>query len=124
MSEKLSRSVGFAALSCAVAVALGAFGAHGLADKVSSKDLDTWKTAAHYHLIHSVALVALSSMDTENKLKIVRLLLWIGIVIFAGSLYTLVLSQQRILGAITPLGGLSLISAWVLLGVQCLKSKN
>lgn len=123
MSEKLSRSVGFAALSCAVAVALGAFGAHGLADKVSPKDLDTWKTAAHYHLIHSVALAAFS-MDTENKLKIVRLLLWIGIVIFAGSLYTLVLSQQRILGAITPLGGLSLISAWVLLGVQCLKSKN
>jgi uncharacterized membrane protein YgdD (TMEM256/DUF423 family) len=63
-------------------------------------------------------------MDTENKLKIVRLLLWIGIVIFAGSLYTLVLSQQRILGAITPLGGLSLISAWMLLGVQYLKSKN
>lgn len=123
MSGKIDRWTGFAALSCAVAVALGAFGAHGLAGRVTAKDLDIWKTAAHYHLIHSVALVFLSTLDHPSLIKI-QTLMWVGILIFGGTLYGLVLTQVRVLGAITPLGGASLIGAWIWLSVLCFIKKT
>ncbi len=99
----------------ALAVALGAFGAHGLRSKVSAADLEIWKTAAHYHLIHAVLLFAIAQKEEFRWAK--RLLLT-GILIFGSTLYLLVLTQVKILGAITPLGGLSLIAGWIALGVE------
>lgn len=97
-----------AGLLGALAVALGAFGAHGLEGRVSADALETWRTAATYHLVHSVALAAMAG----ERSGLAARLLTIGVVIFSGSLYALVLSGQTWLGAVTPLGGLALIAGW------------
>ena len=97
-----------------LAVALGAFGAHGLEDTLMAHDrMDTWKTASFYHLVHVVVLLVLVS------LKVWRPFAWLffaaGIVVFSGSLYLLCLTQAGWLGAVTPLGGLGLIGGWLCL---------
>ena len=102
----------------ALAVGLGAFGAHGLADRVSPKDLEIWRTGAHYHMIHALALVALSASGRAADTQPASWLLLAGIVIFSGSLYLLVLTQQRWLGAITPIGGLAFIAAWIVVAAR------
>lgn len=102
----------------ATAVALGAFGAHAIAPKVTPKDLETWKTASHYHLIHAVALLALVLSGRHEEFKVTYRLWWIGTLIFGGTLYALVLTGVKILGAITPIGGVCLIVGWLLLAKQ------
>lgn len=101
------------ALLAALAVLLGAFGAHGLEDRVSEARLDTWATATHYHLVHAVALLVLAAHPRPPRLA-ARLLL-AGIALFSGSLYLLVLTDTPVLGAITPLGGLCFIGGWLAL---------
>ena len=101
---------------------LGAFGAHSIKDRVSPADLDIWKTGAHYHLVHAVALLALALYDKKGSYLTVCWLWIVGIVIFGGSLYALVLTQVRIFGAITPIGGLCLIIGWLMLGFKLWKS--
>jgi uncharacterized membrane protein YgdD (TMEM256/DUF423 family) len=92
--------------------AAGAFGAHALPTRVSDiKLLKTWDTAAHYHLIHSVALVG--SILLQNKWA--ASFFSAGMALFSGSLYVLVLSEQKKLGAITPIGGLLLAGGWLAL---------
>ncbi len=96
------------------AVALGAFGAHGLKDVLVQNDtLSVWQTAALYHLVHSVLLLALASREP------LRMWAWrwfaAGIVIFSGSLYALAISNVKILGAVTPLGGVCLLLGWLTL---------
>ncbi len=100
---------------------LGAFGAHAIKDKVSAADLEIWKTGVLYHLVHAVALLALALNDKEGKFRTVCWLWIAGIAIFGGSLYALVLTQTKMLGAITPLGGLCLIIGWMMLGFKLLK---
>lgn len=116
------KRIAFAAISAAIAVALGAFGAHSLAKQVSATALETWKTAAHYHLIHSVALLFLANLPTKSSLP--RVLIATGMCIFAVTLYLLVLLNLKFLGAITPIGGALMIVGWIVLGIQCLKSIN
>jgi uncharacterized membrane protein YgdD (TMEM256/DUF423 family) len=99
-----------AAISGALAVALGAFGAHGLKAHVTVEGLETWKTAAHYHLIHSVLLFVCALAPFEAKWT--KRLISTGIIIFAGSLYIYVISGVKFFAIITPLGGLSLILGW------------
>jgi uncharacterized membrane protein YgdD (TMEM256/DUF423 family) len=106
----------FFKLGCASgagAVLLGAFGAHGLANRVDQKALQNWSTAAQYHLIHSVVLLAASS----HRSKVPSYLLTGGIFLFSGSLYALVLTGEKRLGAITPIGGLSLVAGWLALAL-------
>jgi uncharacterized membrane protein YgdD (TMEM256/DUF423 family) len=96
----------------AAAVGLGAFGAHGLEDLlVEHGRVETWETAAFYHLVHSVVLLVLVSR------KVWRPWAWTafatGITVFSGSLYVLSLSQHGWLGAITPIGGILLIAGWI-----------
>ncbi len=100
-----------AAFVGASAVGLGAFGAHGLKQRVDDSTLlAIWETAARYHLIHAV--VILVWVWTGGPRLPVRF--WsAGILIFSGTLYLLVLTNLRWLGAITPLGGLLLIAGWV-----------
>ncbi len=98
----------------ALGVALGAFGAHGLKNVVSDPALlVTWETAARYHLLHALALGLVAAHPGEPR--IAGALFMAGIVLFSGSLYVLVLTEQRWLGAITPLGGLALIAGWLVL---------
>jgi len=103
--------VRWAALLAGLAVVFGAFGAHALRDRVPASDLEIWRTGAFYHLVHAIAMMALALHARAPR---ITLILWtLGIIVFSGSLYTLVLSGTRVWGAITPLGGLCLIAGWL-----------
>ena len=102
----------------ALAVALGAFGAHGLKSQLSTDMLQTWKTGVEYHFYHALGLLLIGILAVSNPSELVKwsaILLTAGIVLFSGSLYALAISGIKWLGAITPLGGLSFIAGWVLL---------
>ena len=108
------------AIGGALAVMTGAFGAHALSSSVSPARLATWQTAAHYHLAHSLALLAcgLAAKAVSSRLLIAAGWLFaVGILLFSGSLYALVLLDVPALGAVTPLGGVALIAAWGCLAV-------
>ena len=97
---------------------MGAFGAHGLRDKVEPRLLDIWSTATQYQLWHALALVALFLWTTRAQAPTVAAQVagWAfvaGIIIFSGSLFLLVLTGKTWLGAITPIGGTALIVGWV-----------
>lgn len=106
------------AVSALLGVAMGAFGAHGLRDSHSAADLGTWDTGARYQLIHALALLAVAWAQTQWPSWRVPAAGWLfvaGTVVFSGSLYTLVLTGQRWMGAVTPLGGLCFLAGWALL---------
>lgn len=99
-------------------VALGAFGAHGLRGRVSPDDLEIFQTGVRYHMYHALALLAVAWIGTRVPGAGVGIAGWLfvaGILVFSGSLYLLVLSGIRWLGAITPLGGLALLAGWLIL---------
>jgi len=104
-----------AAVLGALAVALGAFGAHGLAARVSPEALASWRTAAQYHLAHAVALLALALYGSAagRSVALPAALFAAGIVLFSGSIYLLVLGGPRWLGPVTPLGGVALLAGWL-----------
>lgn len=109
------------AISSALAVAFGAFGAHALKPMLEASEMtSTYKTAVLYHFLHSLFLLFISSSPFHRKRNInqIALLAFLGILLFSGSLYLLVLFQWRWLGPITPLGGLAYIAAWVLAAVK------
>lgn len=107
--------VAVAAVSGSLAVALGAFGAHGLERWVEPEGLAAWGTASDYHLLHSVALLALAlfAPRTGRSILLPAALWSAGIVLFSGSIYLLTLTGQSWLGPITPLGGGCLILGWL-----------
>lgn len=104
-----------------LAVALGAFGAHGLRKMLATapdaaQRLDWWQTAAHYHLAHALALglVAIVAPHVAGRLPATAgWLLVAGIALFSGSLYAMTLSGVRALGAVTPIGGVCLLAGWL-----------
>jgi uncharacterized membrane protein YgdD (TMEM256/DUF423 family) len=101
----------------AIAVGLGAFGAHGLRARLDAYSLGIWEKAVFYHFIHAIGLLVvptLAKLSTDSASRVCWLLA-LGILLFSGSLYTLALTGVRTLGAVTPLGGLAFIGAWVLL---------
>lgn len=104
----------------ALAVALGAFGAHELRGRLDAYSMSVWEKAAFYHFIHALGLLMVSFLPktgtfSEFATNWVCGLLLAGIVIFSGSLYALAISGNRMLGAITPIGGVSFIAAWLTL---------
>jgi uncharacterized membrane protein YgdD (TMEM256/DUF423 family) len=112
----MSPRIASAIFGC-LAVAFGAFGAHGLEDLLERTNrVDVWETAAHYHLIHAVLLYIVASAANPN-IRAWRFLAS-GIAIFSGSLYLLCLTEFSPLGAITPIGGLCLMVGWILLAKQ------
>jgi uncharacterized membrane protein YgdD (TMEM256/DUF423 family) len=105
-------------LSGAASVALGAFGAHGLKSRVTDPAmLATWNTAAQYHLIHSVMLTVAPMISPRSHIWSVRLFS-AGITLFSGSLYAIVLTNQKKFGAIAPIGGSALIAGWIALALR------
>jgi uncharacterized membrane protein YgdD (TMEM256/DUF423 family) len=108
------------AILLALAVILGAFGAHGLRDRLDAYSMGVYEKAVFYQFLHAMGILVVSLLPRtgtfpENGANWVCLLLLIGIVIFSGSLYLLALTGNRMLGAITPLGGISFILGWLLL---------
>ena len=105
-------------LSALVGVALGAFGAHGLRGRVAPDMLNVFEIGVRYQLYHALALLvvgAIAGRLPAGTLAIAGWLFVAGTVVFSGSLYVLVLSGQRWLGAVTPLGGLAFLAGWLLL---------
>ena len=107
------------AISGALSVMLGAFGVHGLEDRLSASYLDTFNTAVRYQILHTLALLGIICLP-DHLVKL-RTLHWVaisfaaGVLLFSGSLYLLVLFDIPSLGVITPIGGAALILGWVLL---------
>lgn len=110
-----------------LAVALGAFGAHALKEKLSEKYLAIWETAVQYQMFHALALIAIGILMSSkligpvSSLNTAGYLMIAGIVLFAGSLYVLSLTGIGILGAITPIGGVAFLVGWIMLIVAAVK---
>ncbi|MEA2823669.1 MAG: hypothetical protein QOF03_151 [Alphaproteobacteria bacterium] len=107
-----------------LAVAAGAFAAHGLESSVAPRALEVFQTGAHYHLTHALAIVATSLIARPAAVARANLAAWfftVGIVLFSGSLYFMVLTGSNALALVTPLGGLSLLAGWLTLAMSALK---
>lgn len=110
-----------ASLLGATGVACGAYASHGLSDWASAQQIEYFNTAVSYQLFHAITLLAvciLSLFYRSMILLISQCFFTLGVVFFSGSLYGYVLSGVKLLGAITPIGGLLLILAWLLLGLS------
>jgi uncharacterized membrane protein YgdD (TMEM256/DUF423 family) len=108
------------AIALALAVMIGAFGAHALEGRLDAYSRGVYETGVIYHFFHALGLLIVSLLPRIGALSPTQasricLLLAVGIVLFSGSLYVLAISGVRMLGAVTPFGGLSFIAAWVLL---------
>ncbi|MGB8855245.1 MAG: DUF423 domain-containing protein [Burkholderiales bacterium] len=109
-----------------LAVLLGAFGAHALKSKINADMLAVFQTGVQYHFYHAFGLLAVGLVATQlpesSALKWSGWFMFVGILIFYGSLYLLSITGVRWLGAITPIGGVAFIVAWALLAIAVLKS--
>ena len=108
-----------AALLGLLGVGLGAFGAHSLKDIASPEQLEWWRTASLYQLLHAAPLLALDRLGGRGPVRLAGLALTGGVLIFSGSLYAMGLGAPRWLGAITPVGGLALMVGWAALLYAC-----
>lgn len=126
------RIIAVGAVCAGLAVACGAFGAHALEGRVSADMLANYDTGARYHFLHALGMVAIGGLalfhgarpgadkpGSGNDAVAARLvwaavLMLTGVVLFSGSLYTMALTGQRWLGAVTPVGGVAFIVAWAL----------
>jgi len=108
----------------ALAVGIGAFGAHGLKSHLSNEMIQIYKTGVEYHFYHALGLLLIGVLSISNPSGLLNwsaISLTAGIILFSGSLYILAITDIKWLGAITPLGGLCFIIGWVLLFVTIWK---
>ena len=109
-----------------LAVALGAFGAHALKNRIPPEMLAVWRTGVEYHVLHALGLLAVGlvaqHLPNSGLLRWSGWLMLAGIVLFSGSLYLLALSGPGWLGAVTPVGGLAFLAAWALFVAAALKA--
>jgi uncharacterized membrane protein YgdD (TMEM256/DUF423 family) len=108
------------AILLALAVAMGAFGAHELRERVDAYRMSVYEKAALYHFLHALGILIVSVLPRTGALRedaagTVCAVLLAGIVFFSGSLYVLAITGQRWLGAVTPIGGVAFIAGWLLL---------
>ena len=116
--------IGIAAINMAIAVALGAFGAHGLKGLVNVQQLEWWHTATLYLFVHALGLLLVGLLiRLRYATHTTAFLLQIGIIIFAGSLYAMTLGAPRWFGAITPIGGVLMIAGWLWLAMTTFRLK-
>lgn len=109
-----------------LAVALGAFGAHALKKTLAPELMAVYETAVNYHVVHALGLLAVGllalHLPESGTLRRAGILMLVGLLLFSGSLYALSLSGIRGLGAITPVGGVALLAAWLLLAVAVVRA--
>jgi uncharacterized membrane protein YgdD (TMEM256/DUF423 family) len=113
--ETRSPLIAIGALNAAIAVAAGAFGAHGLRERLEPRALEIFETGARYQMYHALAMI-LAGLIAAKGISGATTAGWlflVGIAIFSGSLYALSLTDVKVLGAITPLGGLAFLVGWV-----------
>ena len=112
-------------INAATAVSMGAFGAHSLKTKISEDMLSVFQTAVQYHFFHSLGLmiigVLIISIKPEKYLGVAGWMMFIGIILFSGSLYVLSTTTTRWIGIITPFGGLAFIISWLLIAISVWK---
>jgi uncharacterized membrane protein YgdD (TMEM256/DUF423 family) len=107
--------VALGAFSAMIGVAMGAFGAHALSERLGAKALSVYHTGAQYQMYHALALIAFGLWAAAHPAASARAPGWafaLGTVLFSGSLYALALTDARWLGAITPFGGLLFLIGW------------
>jgi len=108
-----------AAVNGALAVAFGAFGAHGLQGRVDAHALEVFETGARYHMYHALAMglaaIAVRTGAASPQASAAAALFLVGIILFSGSLYLLALTGMRSLGLVTPFGGLAFLAGWIAL---------
>ncbi|SUM40009.1 membrane protein [Staphylococcus haemolyticus] len=111
------------ALCTMMSVGTGAFGAHGLEGKLSDKYMSVWEKAVNYQMYHGLGLIIIGVISGTTSINVnwAGWFLFLGVVFFSGSLYILALTQIRILGAITPIGGLLFIAGWLMLIISTFK---
>ena len=114
------------AINAFIAVALGAFGAHGLKDKLDAHYLEIWKTGVTYQMFHAIGILIIGLLISKVAAASPQFtwsgwLMLAGIIFFSGSLYVLSLTKIGILGAITPIGGVCFLAAWILMVVGAIK---
>ena len=112
----------------ALAVALGAFGAHGLRNRLDAYSLSVYEKAVFYHFIHALGILLVAVLARTGTFPLVSQsrvawFLFLGIIIFSGSLYALAISGIRMLGAITPIGGLCFIIGWLLFAYYAVRAR-
>ena len=114
------------AVSAAISVAAGAFGAHSLRQTIEPSLLDVFETGARYQMYHALALVGVGLVASRWPSSLFASAGWLfvaGTVLFTGSLYAMTFTGIRVLGAITPLGGLCFIGGWICLAVAAARIK-
>lgn len=112
--------VAVGAINAAISVGAGAFGAHSLRERLEPRALEIFETAARYHMYHALAIILCGALAVSGS----RTSGWIfqaGIAIFCGSLYALALTDVKILGAITPIGGLAFLVGWLYLAYSAIR---
>ena len=129
MINEMSRIfLAIAAAFGGISVILGAFASHALKDRLSDRALEIWETGTKYQMYHALALILvallLSRMSDSTPLTIAGYSFVAGIVLFSGSLYALSLSGIKILGAITPIGGVAFITGWICLAIVALSIEH
>ena len=119
------RALAIAGLLIALATVLGAFGAHALKGQLSPDRLQVYETAVRYHFLHALGLLGigltLRFVDVPT-LRWAAVLVIVGIVLFSGSLYALTFNAPRMLGIVTPIGGLALIGGWLVFAAAFLRT--
>ncbi len=106
-----------------IAVAFGAFGAHGLRGRLSPEMLAVFETGVRYHMYHALALLLTAALVARAPGKAILAAGWLfvtGIVLFSGSLYLLAVTGVTVLGAITPIGGVAFLAGWAALAISAL----
>ena len=127
----MKNSMAIGAYSMALAIVLGAFGAHGLKNIVSANGVEIFNKAVYYQVIHSLGiLVTAYVLKREKALKTLRMLFLSGIVGFSGSLYLLTFADmlpialKQVVGPITPIGGMFFVASWVYFAMVFRKETN
>lgn len=112
--------VAVGAINAAISVGAGAFGAHGLRQRLDARALEIFETAARYHMYHALAIVLCAVLATSGS-RTSGWIFQVGVAIFCGSLYALALTDVKVLGAITPIGGFAFLVGWLYLAYSAIR---
>ncbi|MGA2860534.1 MAG: DUF423 domain-containing protein [Steroidobacteraceae bacterium] len=120
MQAQARRFCQLAAVLLALATLIGAFGAHALKGRLSAERYDVLQTAVHYQFFHALGLLALGLLLDRLPLRTLRAAGWLlfaGVLLFCGSLYLILAGAPRMIGVLTPVGGLALIAGWCIAAI-------